>query len=42
MDCRIAMKTSNGKVLSGCRTLTAKEMLSKIGVNLEIDMHIEG
>jgi len=38
----IAMKTSNGKVLSGCGTMTAKEMPSQLGVNSEMDMHIEG
>jgi hypothetical protein len=38
----IAMKTSNGKVLSGCGTMTAKELPSQLGVNSEIDMHIEG
>ena len=38
----LAMKTSNGKVLSGCGTMTAKEMPSQLGVNSEIDMHIEG
>ncbi len=38
----IAMKTSNGKVLSGCGTMTAKEMPSQLGINSEMDMHIEG
>ena len=38
----IAMKTSNGKVLSGCGTMTAKEMSSQLGVSSEMDMHIEG
>ncbi|MCL4429694.1 MAG: hypothetical protein M1167_02970, partial [Chloroflexi bacterium] len=38
----IAMKTSNGKVLSGCGTMTAKEMPSQFGINSEMDMHIEG
>ncbi len=38
----IAMKTSNGKVLSGCGTMTAKEMPAQLGVNSEMDMHIEG
>ena len=38
----LAMKTSNGKVLSGCGTMTAKEMASLLGVNSEMDMHIEG
>jgi hypothetical protein len=38
----IAMKTSNGKVLSGCGTMTAKEMPAKLGVNSEMDIHIEG
>ena len=38
----IAMKTSNSKVLSGCGTMTAKEMPSELGVNSEMDMHIKG
>jgi hypothetical protein len=38
----IAMKTANGKILSGCGTMTAKEMPSQLGVNSEMDMHIEG
>ena len=36
------MKTFNGKVLSGCGTMTAKEMPSQLGVSSEMDMHIEG
>ena len=38
----LAMKESNGKVLSGCGTMTAKEAASQLGVNSEMDMHIEG
>jgi hypothetical protein len=38
----LAMKTSYGKVLSGCGTMTAKKVPSQLGVNSEIDMHIEG
>ncbi len=38
----IAMKTSDGKVLSGCGTMTAKETPSKLGINSEMNMHIEG
>ena len=38
----IAMKTSNGKVLSGCGTMTAKEMSSQLGIASEMNIHIEG
>jgi hypothetical protein len=38
----VAMKTSNGKVLSGCGTMTAKEMPAHLGVSSEMDIHIEG
>jgi hypothetical protein len=38
----IAMKTSNSKVLSGCGTMTAKEMPSQLSINSEMDRHIEG
>jgi hypothetical protein len=38
----VAMKTSNGKVLSGCGTMTAKEMPSQLGVSSEMDINIEG
>jgi hypothetical protein len=38
----IAMKSSNGKVLSGCGTMTAKEMPAQLGINSEMDIHIEG
>jgi len=38
----IAMKTSNGKVLSGCGTMTAKELPSQLGINSEMEIHIEG
>jgi hypothetical protein len=38
----IAMKTSNGKILSGCGTMSAKEMPSQLGVTSEMDIHIEG
>ena len=38
----IAMKTSNGKVLSGCGTMTAKESPSQLGINSEMEIHIEG
>ncbi|MCL4430335.1 MAG: hypothetical protein M1167_06240 [Chloroflexi bacterium] len=37
-----AMKTSNGKVLSGCGTMTAKETPAQPGITSEMDMHIEG
>jgi len=36
------MKTSNGKLLSDCGTMTAKELPAKIGINSEMDRHIEG
>ena len=38
----VAMKTSDGTVLSGCGTMSAKEMASQLGVNSEMNMHIEG
>jgi hypothetical protein len=38
----VAMKTSNGKLLSGCGTMVAKEMPAQLGVYSEMDMHIEG
>jgi len=38
----IAVKKSNSKVLSGCGTMTAKEMPAQQGINSEMDMHIEG
>ncbi len=38
----LAIKTSNGKVLSGCGTMIAKEIPSQLGVKSEMDMHIEG
>jgi len=37
-----AIKTSKGKVLSGCGTMTAKEMPSQLGISSEMDMQIEG
>jgi hypothetical protein len=38
----VAMKTSNGKVFSGCGTMTAKELPSKLGVSSDVNVHIEG
>ncbi len=38
----IAMKTSNGKLISGCGTMTAKEMRSPLGISSEMDIHIDG
>jgi hypothetical protein len=37
----IAMKTNDDKVVSGCGDMTAVE-IAEIGVNSEIDTHIEG
>jgi len=37
----IAMKTSNGKVVSGCGDMTAVE-IAELGVNSEIETHVEG
>ena len=33
--------TINGKVLSGCGTITTKEMPSQLGINSEMDIHTE-
>jgi hypothetical protein len=38
----IAMKESNGKVLSGCGIMTAKEIASQRGISSEMEMKIEG
>ena len=38
----IAMKASDGKVVSGCGTMTAKEMPGRLGVKSEMNMYIEG
>jgi len=38
----ISMKTSNSKLLSGCGTMTAKEMRSQLGISSEMDIHVEG
>lgn len=37
-----AIKTSKNKVLTGCGTMTAKEMPSQLGISSEMDMQIEG
>ncbi len=37
----IAMKTSDGRIVSGCGEMTAVE-IRDVGVNSEIDTHIEG
>jgi hypothetical protein len=37
-----AIKTSKGKVLSGCGTMTAKEMPSQLGISSEMNIQIEG
>jgi hypothetical protein len=38
----IAMKTSSGKLISGCGTMTAKEMRSPLGISSEMGIHIDG
>ncbi|MCW3996579.1 MAG: hypothetical protein NWE98_10600 [Candidatus Bathyarchaeota archaeon] len=38
----VAMKMENGTVLSGCGTMTAKEIASGFGVSTEIDLDLEG
>jgi hypothetical protein len=38
----IAMKESNGKVLSGCGIMTAMEIASQRGISSEMEMKIEG
>ena len=37
----IAMKTNDGKILSGCGEMTAVE-IAQLGINSELNMHIEG
>jgi len=37
----VAMKTSEGKIVSGCGEMTAVK-IEKSGINLEINSHIEG
>jgi len=37
----IAMKTSDGKVVSGCGDMTALEV-AELGINSEIETHMEG
>jgi len=38
----IALKTSDGKLFSGCGVMTAKEAASGFGGSAELDIHIEG
>ena len=37
----IAMKTNDGKILSGCGEMNAVE-IAQLGINSELNMHIEG
>lgn len=38
----VAMKMHDGTTLSGCGTMTAKEIASGLGINSEINLDIEG